>query len=69
MENYSAELDDAEVDESGDAGGDHDGELGEEGAVRRAPVFRVKYDKLSRIGCRTLFFCRESALNLSFCTQ
>ena len=38
MENYSAELDDAEVDESGDAGGDHDGELGEEGVVRRAPV-------------------------------
>ena len=38
MENDSAELDDACVDEGGDAGGDHDGELGEEGVVRRAPV-------------------------------
>ena len=38
LEEDSAELDYAGVDEGGDAGGDGDRELGEEGVVGRAPV-------------------------------
>ena len=38
LEDDCAELDYAGVDECGDAGGDGDRELGEEGVVGRAPV-------------------------------